>query len=112
MLEQAQRDNDAIYNEVVTSGLGELLCLGAEVFGRWSEQCIKLVPALARERSRGLNPRIRRGVALSLQHRWWCILGIALQKAVAHIVLNSSAGADLVTTLLEPAPGIAELMAV
>ena len=57
-----------------------LLCLGAEVFGRWSAQCIKFAPALARERSRGLNPRIRRGVALSLQHRWWCILGIALQK--------------------------------
>ena len=112
LLEQAERDNNNTYSEVVTSGLGELLCLGSEVYGRWSAQCVKLIPALARERSRGLKPRIRRGVALSLQHRWWCILGIALQRAVAHCVLNSGAGADLVTTLLEPSPGIADLMAV
>ena len=45
LLEQAERDNNATYNEVVTSGLGELLCLGSGVFGRWSPQCIKLVPA-------------------------------------------------------------------
>lgn len=60
LLEHAERDNNDNYHEVISSGLGELLCLGCEVFGRWSSQCVKLVPALARERSRGLHPRIRR----------------------------------------------------
>ena len=50
-------------------------------------------------------------VALSLQHRWWGILGIALQKAVAHIVHHSNTNPDLVTTLLEPGVAISDLHA-
>ena len=94
------------------SGLGVLLCLGCEVFGRWGPQCIKLVPELARERSRGYHIRIRRGIALSLQHRWWGILGVALQKAVRDVVLNADAGADLMATQLEPCVPADELAAV
>ncbi len=109
---QAQTDIVQVYHEVISSGLGTLLCLGCEVYGRWSQQCVDLVPALARERSRGLHPRIRRGVALSLQNRWWGILGVALQNAVAHCIMNSSAGVDLVTTLSEPIAHTADLMAV
>ena len=56
-----------------------------------------------------MHPRIRRGIALSLQHRWWGILGVALQKAVANIILNSEAGAGLFTNLLEPVAAIADL---
>ena len=81
----------------------------AEVYGRWGQQCIDLVPALARERSRGLHPRIRRGAALGLQHRWWGLLGVGLQSAVAHVVYNANAGADLITQQLEPPPGLADL---
>ena len=112
LLEQAQRDNDSTYRDVITSGLGGLLCLGCEVFRHWGPQCVKLVPALARERSRGLHPRIRRGVALSLQHRWWGILGVALQRSAANAVLNSSAGSDLYTSLLEPEVWIPDLLVV
>ena len=111
LLRDAQHENDATYHEVVQSGLGSLLCLGSEVFGRWSQQCIKLVPALAREKARGLHPRIRRGHALSLQHRWWGLLGMSLQRVVAHIVLHADAGADLITTQLEPAPFLGDLPA-
>ena len=112
LLEQAERDNNETYNEVISSGLGGLLCLGCEVFGRWGSQCVQLVPVLAREKSRGLHPRIRRGVALSLQQRWWGILGIASQRAAANIVLNSNAGVDLYTSLLEPSVMVADLVAV
>ena len=111
-MEQAELDNNATYNEVITSGLGGLLCLGCEVFVRWGPQCVQLVPVLALEKSRGLHPRIRRGVALSLQHRWWGILGIASQRAAANIVLNSNAGVDLFTSLLEPSVMVADLVAV
>ena len=86
-----------------------MYCLSAEVFGRWGEQSIELVPLLARERSRGLHPRVRRGTALLLQRRWWGILGIGLQRGVAH-VLRHEMGADLVRTQLEPAVALADLV--
>ena len=69
LLEDAERENDVNYSEVHSSGLGKLLCLGAEVYGRWSSDCIELVPLLARVHSRGLYSQIRRGSALSYQRR-------------------------------------------
>ena len=90
-----------------TSGLGSLQCLGAEVYGKWGAQCVRFIPALPRERARGLHPRIRRGWALGLQHRWWGILGIALQRAVAHCAFQDVS--DLPRALLEPGPALIDL---
>ena len=108
LLEECERDNDSTYAEVQSSGLGVLYCLGAEVYGRWSKQCIELLPELARERSRGLHPRLRKSTSLILQHRWAGVLGIGLQKAVAHII-SAGPGADLVRVQLEPAVFLADL---
>jgi hypothetical protein len=104
LLELAETENNDTYREVIDSGLGSLQCLGCEVYGRWSTQSVAMVPALARERSRGVHPRLRRGIALSLQHRWWGLLGIAVQRATAHVVRNQLAGVDLAKTQLEPIP--------
>lgn len=84
--------------------------MGCEVFGRWSRQSVELVPALARERASGMHLRIRRCTALSLQHRWWGVLGVALQKSVAHLLLNQTVGVDLVPTPLELMPPISEVL--
>ena len=112
LLELAQEDNDDIYHEVRASGLGALRCLGCEVYGRWGQQCVELVPALARERCRGVHPRLRRGMTLSLQHRWWGVLGVALQRSVARLVLNPGRGGNLPQTQLEPASFWADLAVV
>ena len=109
LLEGAERENNRTYHEVHESGLGALYCLGSEVFGRWSRQCVQLIPELARERSRYVHIRLRKSTALSLQRRWAGILAVGLQRAVSHIVAHSS-GADLVTTQLEPAVSIADLI--
>ena len=109
LLVHAEADNNDTYHDVISTGLGALLCLGFEVYGRWGRQCVDLVPKLARERTRGLHVRVRRGMALSLQHRWCAILGLAVQKSVAHVVLSSPAGVDLLATGLEPAPALADL---
>ena len=108
LLETAERTNDATYHEVSYSGLGSLQCLGCEVYGRWSKQCVELVPKLARERARGLHVRVRRGSQLMFQRRWWGILCVALQQAVSRMVLHAGdAGADLFISQLEPALGLA-----
>ena len=102
-------DNDRNYAEVDQSGLGVLYCLGAEVFGRWGAQCVQLVPALAKERARGVHVRLRRGTAILLLRRWWGIRGIGLQRSVAHVICHDN-GTDLVRTHLEPATLLGDLV--
>jgi len=55
-----------------------------------------------------MHPRVRRGFALGLQHRWWGILGVALQRAVANVVQNPDC-ASLGRMQLEPIPFLADL---
>ena len=69
LLANAEADNNETYDAVTRSGLGVVRCLGHEVFGRWCTQGVELLPLLAREKSRGIHPRLRRGVALSYQRR-------------------------------------------
>ena len=111
LLVRAQSQNDITYNVVTDSRLGALYCLGFEVFGRWGPQCVTLLPWLAHEKARGLHPRLRRGAALAYQQRWAGIVSVGLMKAVGAAALRGE-GADLVTTLLEPEPGLAEVMSV
>ncbi len=96
------------YREVVETGLGKLLCLGAEVFGRWGSDAVELVPALVREYTRGLPERVRLGAAGGLSRRWWGLLSIAVQRGVAAGVLRH-AGGDFGESALEPPPGVADL---
>ena len=105
LLEDAERENNDTYWEVENSGLGALYSLGAETYGRWSKQCVDLVPALAQERGQSVHSRIRRGVIQGLLQRWWGILGVALQRAVAHSVLHETA--DLPIVHAEPSYALA-----
>ena len=104
---RAERDNDTTYAEVRSTGLGSLQCLGVEVYGRWSRQCVCLVPTLARERCRVLPAAIRRGMSLGLLHRWWGILGMAVQRSVADNVMHTYT--DLPITHSEPICPLDEL---
>ena len=69
-----------------------------------------LLPKLARERVRGMTPCVRRGWAFKFHGRWWTILGVALQKAVACMATSDpNEGADLHEAALEPTPFLADL---
>ena len=107
-LRTAERLNNNTYPEIAASGLGRLCCLGVEVFGRWSSDPVDLIPKLARERARGLPERVRVGTRLALQHRWWSLLGTALQRAVVQAATRD-VGEDLTDELLEPIPQLADL---
>ena len=101
ILRDATRDNVANYRDVVESGLGSLCC-------RWADDVVCIVPAMAAERAHGLPPLVRRGATQALAARWWGFLAVAAQRLAARAVLRD-AGADLVTTLLEDPPSIADL---
>ena len=87
---------------MLDSGIASLKCLGCEVYGRWGADCVQLVPAMALQRTKGLHVRVRRGLALALQRRWWGVLGIALHKTVVNQVQSfQSGGADLLVRSAE-----------
>ena len=78
------------------------------MFARWAQEALALVRDLARERVAGLPARVRLGTHQRLLRRWWGLLGMATQRAVARAVLQGS-GADLAETLVERPPGVADL---
>ena len=77
------------------------------MYGEFGKQAADLLPALARERTRGTHSSLRKGLALGLVHRWAGLLGVALQRAVARSVL--SPGGDLPHTQLEPVCPLADM---
>ena len=110
ILLNAARNNSNDYPEVESSGLGRLLCLGVEPYGRWCEDVLSLVPDLARDKCRGLPASIRSSVQAATLRRWWGLLGIAVQRSCAACVLRA-AGGDLANTPAERPPALAELPA-
>ena len=108
VLNNARRQNNRNYAEVISSGLGCLCALDTEVYGRWGTDPLWLIPALARERSRGLPVRIRRGTQMRLQTRWWAILAVGVQRLVAHACLRTY-GADITNGIGEHPLSIADL---
>ena len=65
------------------SPLGELVVLGTEVGGRWNQDALRLVRRLARFRARAAPQLLRRSAAVAWSNRWWGILSIAVQDALA-----------------------------
>ena len=83
------------YPEVVASNAACLYSLGVEVFGRWGSDALTLVRAAARARVAELSRRVRLSTQTRLLRRWWGLLGVATQRAVARTVALGR-GADLV----------------
>ena len=104
----AHRTNRATYPEVEQSGLGRLLCLGVETFGRWGEDVLKILPTMAREKCRGLPGRIRQRAQIAQARRWWGLLSVAAQRSVARSLLREE-GSDLAEAPLERPPLFADL---
>eukprot|EP00973_Karenia_brevis_P068237 9494760-Karenia_brevis.AAC.1 len=50
------RNRTEDYPDVEESSLAQLLCLGAETYGRWNEHCLTLVRQLARVKADGYSP--------------------------------------------------------
>ena len=107
-LNAARANNNRTYGEVTNSGLGRLCALDAKTYGQWGTDPCWIVPALARERVRGLPALVRRGLRLRLEHRWWTLLAVALQRRVAHACMMT-VGEDLAGDIGEAPPRLADL---
>ena len=99
--ERKNREED--YPDVEESPHACLLSLGVETYGRWSPHSQDLLAQLVRKMARGVSDVLHRATERAYSVRWWSLLAVALQRAIAESVLRES-GADLM-----PAEGSVEL---
>eukprot|EP00439_Symbiodinium_sp_Y106_P025062 s727_g3.t1 len=62
--------------------------LGSEVGERWNGEAGRFVQHLLRVRSQRAPPALRRAAAVGWSRRWWGILAVAVQEAVASTALG------------------------
>ena len=83
------------------SPFGELVVLACEVGGRWGDAATKYVAQLVRQRVRSAPALMRSSAGAAWRSRWWGLLSIAAQDALAasllregHRALGGAAGHD------------------
>ena len=64
------------------------MVLAAEVGGRFAPEAVSLVLELATEAAGRQAPMLRRSFRLIYHRRWWGLLSIAVQRAVARNLLG------------------------
>ena len=90
---QARLDKARKYPELIAANERvEFLVLGAEVGGRFSPECVDLVQQLISFRAQQEAFLLRGSFSVAFFRRWWGILSIACQRAVAQCCVGFSNG--------------------
>ena len=86
----AYSEKAAEYPDVANSGQCTFRVLAAEVFGRFDEPSRTLITELSHAHVQGERRIMRRRLQLIYHRRWWGILSVAVQKAMAESLVSSS----------------------
>jgi hypothetical protein len=87
----AYADKHRVYGtDVASSGQVAFVVVAAEVFGRFDAHSSQLVDELARAHVERTNRVLRRRLLLGWKRRWWSVLSVALQVAVAESILPAA----------------------
>ena len=81
------------YPELVHSDECRLVVLACEIGGRWSPTCIELVRHLASYKARAAPLVLRGPLRQAWAARWWSLLSVAAQDALAVSLSGSPARA-------------------
>ena len=87
-LKIAERRKRATYPELERGGPQKLVVLGSEVGGRWNEQARRFVQDLVRLKGHRAPPALRAAGSGAWARRWWSMLSVAVQQAVASTALG------------------------
>jgi len=89
--ETSERRKENKYPELVSSSRVRFLVLAGEVGGRWNDTALQLVRDLAYGRAATLAPpRLQHATAMALQIRWWGLVAVAAQDALAATLLGDA----------------------
>ena len=82
-IERGEKAKTRTYPDLVGSDRLRLTTLACEVGGRWSMATVELVRALAVAKARQVPTRVRVAAQLGMERRWWSMLSVAVQDALA-----------------------------
>ena len=85
---------------MVQHGGSSFVVLGCEVYGRWCSDTVQLMRELIALKARQAPPALQRSAAHAWSNRWWSLVTVETQRAVAESLLRH-AGTDL-----QPNPGL------
>ena len=89
----------------------QLLALGSELYGRWCTDAVELLRELVALKAREAPPALRGRAAHTWANRWWSIVTVGTQRAVAESLIRHG-GVDLQATPgPEDTPPLADLVA-
>ena len=91
-LKKAQRRKEKTYSELFGGGPARLVVLACEVGGRWGDGALRLVEDLVRLRTRSAPRALRKAAGHAWTRRWWALLSVAVQDAVAATLVEGAAG--------------------
>ena len=98
------------YADVHASPQACLLVLGCEVYGRWSDDAVKVVREMAALKAQQAPHRLRHCARHAWSNRWWALVGVGVHRAIAEALLRH-AGFDLQDNApLQPPPALADLL--
>ena len=98
------------YADVHTSRQACLLVLGCETYGRWCEDAVSIIRELASLKARQAPPLLRGCAQNAWSNRWWSLVGVGVQRAIAESLLRHG-GADLLASApTASTPHLAEVL--
>jgi hypothetical protein len=96
------------YDDV--NGNAALLVLGTELFGRWSADAVSLIRELAFLKAREAPLVLRKSVELGWFNRWWGLVGVGAQKAIAMTMMCGHAVDLLSVADISDVPSVSEIL--
>ena len=83
VLHRARRDKETKYAELVEGERCRLVVVPIETGGRWGDEAVRFIDALASARSRDAPSRLQRSAYLAWRRRWTRMLAFSCSRAFA-----------------------------
>ena len=92
----ARADKERTYPELVAGRRCRLVVVGVETGGRFSDEAVSFLEALAKERAADTTPLLRRAAERNWLRRWARTLGVACATAYATSLVSPTSRSDCV----------------
>ena len=89
---------------------GELLTLACEIGGRWNDTATELIYKLAAHKAQSSPQVLRRSVELAWADRWFAMIAVAVQDALAASLIAPSGRRLVLDHGADAAPSLEDLL--